>query len=490
MNRRVLIGLDVGTTATKAVAFEVGGSWRRLALREYPMLTPEPGAQVQDPLRISAAVVSTLAEVVAPDLDVVGLSVSTAMHGLIGLDAQHTPLTPLVTWADARSTPQSRSLRTSGAAAVLYEISGVPVHPMTPLTKVMWFTEQAPDIAGRVRYWVGLKDYIVMLLTGRLATELSSASGTGLLDRRRRRWSGTAVEVAGISESQLPDILPTTAVLGLVPEVASQTGLSAGLPVVVGAADGPLGNVGTGALGPGSVGVSLGTSAAARMVVPQPTLDPHGRLFCYALTDELWVVGGALSTGASVVRWVRKVFGGDSDAEVLERAARVPAGSDGLVMIPYLLAERAPLWDPELHGAFLGVRSEHTRDHFVRAAVEGVGLQLSAIVAALDALTPVVEVRATGGAFRAQLWREVVAGCLERPLHVMEAPEGTARGAAALGLLGLGMAGDLPTALSLLEPAETLPPTRPSDVAVYRRLRAAVPALVAAYGEVASLFAR
>lgn len=483
---QVIIGLDVGTTATKAVAFGLQQPMRRVALREYPMLSPQRGWQVQDPGAVAAAALQAVRDV-ATGLDVVGISVSTAMHGLIGLDAANAPLTPLITWADGRATPQSRSLRTSGAAAMLYEISGVPVHPMTPLAKLMWFAENDPDAAAEVQTWVGLKDYVLLALTGQLVTELSSASGTGMLDRRRLRWSRSAVELAGVTLSQLPEILKTTDVLPLQESVAAQVGLPAGLPVVLGAGDGPLGNVGTGALAPGTVGLSLGTSGAARTVVSQPSLDPHGRLFCYALTEDLWVVGGAVSSGGSVLRWAREAFGADNDEQVLQWAADVAPGSDGLVMLPYLLAERAPLWNPDLPGAYLGVRAHHGRGHFVRAALEGVGLQLAAVVDSIDQVAPVTQVLATGGALRSPLWRQIVADCLGRPLTVSDGPAGTAVGAAALGLVALGREPDLGVAVASLQSEASIIQT-PVAAGVYADVRARIPGLIRAYAEVEELF--
>lgn len=257
-----------------------------------------------------------------------------------------------------------------------------------------------------MRWWAGLKDFVLACLTGVVVTEISTASGTAMLELATGRWDARAVELAGIRLDQLPPVLPTTAVLEISRAVAEELGLPVGTPVVVGAGDGPLGNVGTGALDDGVVGLSVGTSGAARMIVREPVLDPDGRLFCYALTDGLWVVGGATSTAGVVVRWAGDVFGGGlaapgtlRDTELLALVQAVPAGSDGLLMLPYLLAERAPLWDPDLAGAFLGIRLAHTRGHFVRAAVEGVALQLAVVVEALDRIHPVTAVRAIGGAF-------------------------------------------------------------------------------------------
>ena len=266
----VVIGLDIGTTATKAVAFGLGSAWRTTVVREYPLLAPRPGWQVQDPVTVLAAVMGALAEVATQcrGARVAGISVSAAMHGLIGLDAELRPLTPLLTWADSRATAEAAELRGTPEGIALHRTSGTPIHPMSPLTKLLWFARHEPELGRRVRAWVGLKDFVLHALTGTLATELSSASGTGLLDLSSRGWNPAALDLAGVTEDQLPPVLPTTAVLGLTKTVAHRLGLAVATPVVVGAADGPLGNLGTGALGSGVVGLSIGTSGAARMVVP------------------------------------------------------------------------------------------------------------------------------------------------------------------------------------------------------------------------------
>jgi|RhiMethySRZTD1v2_1073278.scaffolds.fasta_scaffold02068_19 gluconokinase len=502
---QVVIGLDVGTTGVKAVAFGLGSSWRRMALREYRLLQPGPDQEVQDPAAIIAATGAALAECVAAagSAQVLAISVSTGMHGLMALDDRGRPLTPLLTWADGRAREEARWLRGSGHARTLHALTGTPVHPMSPLTKLMWFTRHAPDICAAARWWVGLKEYVLHWLTGELVTELSSASGTGLMDMSTRAWSADATAVCGVPIDRLPPILATTATLPLNPATAAQVGLPAGVPVVVGAADGPLGNLGTGAVEPGVAGLSLGTSGAVRTVVQQPRIDEDGTLFCYALTDSAWFIGGAISNGGVVARWagatlapdVRAAAGDEgADAAVLDLAARVPAGSDGLVMLPYLLAERAPLWDPDLPGVYLGLRREHTRAHMIRAAVEGVCMQMRIILDRLDEIQPVSSVRATGGVFRSALWREVMAGMLARPVYVVGGADGTALGAAVLGLVGIGGASTLAEAASrFTDPGAAPAPAVPADpalVAAYDLLCSSVPALIGSLDSVAGLFAR
>ena len=499
----VVIGLDVGTTGVKAAAFGIDAPWRRVAVREYPLLHPGPGRQVQDPATILRACVAALAECVSASgpAEVAAVSVSAGMHGLIALDADLRPLTPLLTWADSRAHEEAASLRRSGRAASLHGQTGVPVHPMTPLTKLMWFARHEPDLLSAACWWVGLKEVVLAWLTGTLTTERSSASGTGLLDMATLNWSTEAIAICGVRPDQLAPILPTTGLLSLDAVTAREVGLPAGTPVVTGAADGPCGNLGTGAIEPGIAGLSVGTSGAVRMVVGEPQVDEDRTLFCYALTDEQWVIGGAVSNGGSIMRWVGGALAADvqaaagvegADDAVHALVASVPAGCEGLVMLPYVLGERAPLWDPDLHGAYLGLRPQHTRAHLVRAALEGVCQQMRVIVDRLDAIAPVHAVHATGGVFRSPLWREVMAAALARPVRVVGDAEGTALGAAALALCALGKAPTLRDAVVALfhdgEPPLAVAPDT-ALVATYDRQRGLVPEYIAALDGVAGLFA-
>jgi gluconokinase len=255
-------------------------------------------------------------------------------------------------------------------------------------------------------------------------------------------------------------------------------------------------------MAPGVAGLSLGTSGALRLAITEPMIDAGRTLFCYALTDSVWVVGGSVSNGGGVVRWAGRALAPDvgaaageagADAAVLDLAGRVPAGSDGLVMVPYLLPERAPLWDPEIPGAYLGLRRDHTRAHLIRAAVEGVCLQLRVILDQLERLHPVTTVHATGGALRAGLWQEVLAAVLDRPVSVISDADGTALGAAALGLFALGRVPRLGDAVGHLSDPDAPPASplsvAPDLVATYARLRGSLPRLIAALGPIADVFA-
>lgn len=448
-----IVGLDVGTSSVKAVAFRSGHAPGPAVRRPIATLIGADGQATQDPRALRDVILGTIADLTERlDPPPRVIAVSTAMHGLVGLDAHGEPVTPLVTWADSRASGIVDGWIADGRAGFLHGRTGVPVHPMAPVAKIAWWDAEAPDVAARVACWSDLKALVMRWLTGEVVTDLSSASGWGLLDVRRHVWDDEALGLAGASPTQLPaTVLPTTR-FTVTSDVARATGLSVDAEVVIGAADGPSGNVGVGATGPGVAAVSLGTSGAVRVVVDAVAdLDPG--LFCYVLDDERWVVGGAVSNGGNIVDWLARslrigaeVASGDAAAEVLALAAVAPPGSDGLVMVPYLLAERAPLWNAGLAGAYLGLRAGHGPEHLARAAVEGVCAGLGVVTDLLDVAAGVTSVRATGGALDHELWRTVLAAALDRPTTVVSSTAGSATGAAAFGLVAIGAAPDTDTA--------------------------------------------
>ena len=499
----VLVGLDAGTTSTKAVTAGEDGRVRDVVGVAYPLLVPKAGWAELDAHRLQAAAIEALQGVVARAHvrgdTVVGISLSAAMHGLVPMADDGTPLGPLVTWADNRAAAQARALVADGRARELHVRTGTPVHPMSPLVKLAWWSQHDPDRVAATPRWGGVKELLLSALCGDShLVDLSCASATGLYDLVGRRWDDEALSVAGVRKEQLPEVVPTTHLMPSVrPEIALLTGLPRNLPVVIGASDGVLANLGVGAVRPGVAAVSIGTSGALRTVVPRPVVDPAGRLFCYALSEDHWVVGGAVNNGGSVVRWAALALAeqldrprptgeaaDELDAQLLEQAAAVPAGSEGLLCLPYLLGERAPWWLSGMRGAYLGLRREHRRQHLVRAAVEGVCQQLALVRGAFSALDlPVCEVRATGGAVASPLWVSTLASALELPVGVAESPEGTGLGACLLGFHALGAIPDLDAASELVSVHEPVQPD-PVDAAVYRRLRPLIEQSTMALAEV------
>jgi gluconokinase len=476
----VVVALDVGTTEVKAVAFAVvgpAGAAPPPVTATAPLVThhPAPGRAEQDPGAVLTAAADALGRCLASardrfgaDVEVAVLTVTTAMHALIGVDEGMIPCTPLVTWADERATAQVLAHRAADPGGDLPRRTGTPHHPMTPRAKLAWWSGHHPDVVARVRWWLGLTDWVLWWLTGEVVTERSSAGGTGLCSLETGTWDTGAVAVAGIDPSRLPPVRRPTEVVDLRAGLAAELGLPGGVPVVLGAADGPVSNLGVGATRPGSVAVTVGTSVAVRAVVDRPPDGGDGSLFCYPLALDRWVVGGALGNGGSVLDWVgRTVAGGADPGDLLDAAAAVAPGADGRVVLPFLAPERAPLWEPDRSGAVLGLRPNHGPAHVARAAVEGVGLQIAALAGRVQAATELREVRASGGALRHPLWRQVLAAGLGRPVLVVGDVTGTALGAAALAWCAVGGAPDLEAARAdLVGAGEVIEVVTPDAVAV------------------------
>ena len=489
----VVLGIDIGTTATKVVAFDASGHEHAAASIAYPLDEPHPGAAEQGPDVILRAVLDAVgtaaARARAAGAEVAGLAFSAAMHTLVGLDGDGRPLTPSLTWADTRAGPQAGRLRAAGGIE-LHRRTGTPVHPMAPLAKLVWLRETRPDTFAAVRRWAGIKEYVVGRLTGEWVMDISLASATGLLELARLDWDARALELAEVDRSQLPELVPTTHVLPrLAQDAARETGLPAGTPLVVGAGDGPLANVGVGAVRPGVAACSIGTSGALRVMVERPAVDPLGRVFCYALTAERWVVGGAINNGGVVLRWARDALAPDlpdgSEAALVELAARAPVGSGGLVMLPYLLGERAPHWTSPARGAYVGLTRAHRREHLVRAALEGVCLQLALVLHSMEAAgIEVREIRATGGFARSEVWRQMLTDALAMAIGFPQEGEGSSFGAALLGMQALGLIESVDVAHDLVQIHERRRPD-PSAVATYQAI---LPLFASLYDALAPAF--
>ena len=443
MGANVVLGVDIGTTSAKAVAFDADGRALGRGETAYQLLEPEPGQAVQDPVAMVEGTLAAVRTAAAAARDrgarIVALSLSGAMHSLVGLDGAGRALTPLITWADMRATEQAERLRREHPE--LHDRTGTPLHPMAPLAKLVWFAENEPGTFAAVRRWAGIKELVVARITGAWAVDHSIASGTGLLNLQALDWDREALAIAGIDADRLSPLVPTTERLAL-DAAAGELGLDADLPVIVGAGDGPLANLGLGAVRPGVAACSIGTSGALRLMVERPAVDPQRSVFCYALTPGRWVVGGAINNGGVVLRWAGEALAPDlgerAEVQLLALAERVPPGSDGLIMLPYLLSERAPHWSSEPRGAYVGLTRHHRRGHLVRAALEGVCQQLALVLASMrDAGNEVHEIRATGGFARSALWRQMLADALGMPIGFAAGHEGSAFGAALLGMEAL-----------------------------------------------------
>ncbi|MBA9085913.1 gluconokinase [Fontibacillus solani] len=450
-----MIGIDIGTTSTKAVLFEENGKVTATANEGYPLYTPTTDVAEQDPEEIFAAVISCVRQVmkksqVSPK-NIILVSFSTAMHSVIPVDVDGKPLMRCLTWADNRSVEWSERLKNDMGGHAIYLRTGTPIHPMSPLTKMLWLRHDQPDIFSKTNKFISIKEYVFAKLFGKYVIDYSIASCTGLMNLEKLDWDQEALQIAGISPDQLSTLVPTTHVMkGLSQEYAEQMGLDTSTPVVIGASDGVLSNLGVDAIKPGVVAVTIGTSGAIRTVVDRPKTDPKGRIFCYALTDKHWVIGGPVNNGGGIFRWVRDEIAasevetanrlGISPYDVLTKiGSRVRPGSDGLLFHPYLAGERAPLWNPNVRGSFFGLTLQHKKEHMIRAVLEGVIFNLYTVLLAMEEqIGQPHQIQATGGFARSPLWRQMMADIFNQKVVIPEDFESSCLGAVVLGLLALG----------------------------------------------------
>ena len=438
--RPLLAGIDIGTTSTKVVVITIDGNPVYQVSCGYPLHTPHPGYAELDPDEVFEAVLSAFEETTAqlgPDENIVAVGFSSAMHSVMLLDNADRPLTRLITWADARSESIASTLRSSTAGAAIYRATGTPIHPMTPLCKLAWMNRHEPDLLRRANAVMSVKEFVFHRLFGERVVDHSLASATGLFDIFERQWFAPALECAGITEKLLST--PVTASYRLPKLIHSSTeriGLSTDTPFFAGASDGCLANLGVGAMQPGEAALTIGTSGAVRVASRQPAVDPEGRLFTYILDEKNYITGGAINSGGILIQWFKDQFAGGQDDRMealLAEAAATPAGSEGLLCLPYLLGERAPHWNSFDRGVFFGVTFQHTPAHFLRSLLEGSALTLRQIVEAIESLYGDIHViYANGGFARSAFWVQMLADVLNKPVLISPVAEASAIGAALL----------------------------------------------------------
>ncbi len=451
MRAPLILAVDIGTSGARALLFDEraqpGFQVRDSVATGYP----QPGWAELDADAVVASVTKVLRSAVAAipaQASLEAVVLSTQLYSLLAVDAEGQPLTPVLTWADMRATESAATLRQS-ASALLAPRTGCPTQAIYPLAKIHWLRQHG-DLPGTVRY-VSIKDYVVFRLTGRWITDWSTASASGLLDITRKIWDDEALTLAGINTSALPELSsPRTILREWRADVRASVGIREHLPLILGAGDAPLANIGAGATMPGTLAINLGTSAAARALIAQPATDPAGHLWTYVADVDRWVIGGIVGSGGIVIDWLLKDLLGhkadeasDTLFEDAERlASAVAPGADDLLFIPYLSGEQSPDWNPSAKGLLYGLTLRHQTGHVFRAALEGLAFALLRIVRRVETLhgTATRASFVTGGLSASPLMQATLADVLGRPVIVPPSPESSSRGAAILGWLTLGLA--------------------------------------------------
>jgi xylulokinase len=501
----LLLGIDIGTSGSKAVLIKPDGVVLAEATTEYPMEVPRPGWAEQNPEDWWQATIVSIRQVLAHARgeSIAGIGLTGQMHGLVLMDEAGKVLRPCIMWNDQRTAEQCAEIEQKVGRARLIELAGKPALTGFTSGKILWVREHEPAVYVRARHVLLPKDYVRYRLTGAFAMDVADGSGTLLMDVGKRVWSDDLLRLLDIPREWLPPLHESHEVVSEVSAAAaSSTGLRVGTPVVAGAGDQAAQSIGTGMAGPGVVSVTIGTSGVVFAATGKYTFDPTGGLhsYCHAVPNTWHLMGVTLSAGGSL-RWFRDALCEPEKAEAARTgrdvydiitglAATAPVGSDGLLFLPYLTGERTPHADPAARGVFFGLSLRHARAHMARAVLEGVTFSLRECLDLLCGLgQSCVRVRVSGGGSRSAFWRQMMADVFGVEIVEVNVTQGAAYGAALLAGVG---AGEYATVLeacdrTIRETGSTRPgPDAPAYADSYERYRALYPALAPEFKRAAS----
>jgi xylulokinase len=470
------LGIDVSTTATKALLIDSTGQVIASAASEYPFQTPRPLWSEQHPKLwwdgATKSIRAVLQKSAVDPSQLVAIGLTGQMHGLVLLDGAGQVLRPAILWNDQRTQEQCDEIHTRIGKERFIQITGNLALTGFTAPKILWVAQHEPQVYARARHVLLPKDYLRYHLTGEFAMDKADGAGTVLFDLQSRHWSAEVLAALDIPPAWMPPTFEGPQITGQVTSTAAAaTGLKAGTPVVAGGGDQSAQAVGVGAVEPGVIALTVGTSGVIFATTPSALVEPEGRLhaFCHAVPG-MWHFMGVMLSAAGSLQWYRDTLApGMPFDDLLQEAAAIPAGSEGLLFLPYLSGERTPHPDPLARGAFVGLTLRHGRGHLTRALLEGVafGLKDSFTLIQAAGLSQIRQVRASGGGTKSPLWRQILADVLGTELVTVNTTEGAAFGAALLAGVGVGNWSDVPSACrAVIVLASTTTPA-PAQVEIY-----------------------
>jgi len=506
---KYLLAHDLGTTGNKATLFDEEGNLIARTFSPYETFYPRINWAEQDALRWWKAVCLSTQELLhrsrTSSRYIKSVSFSGQMMGCLPVDKKQTPLRNAIIWADQRSVNQAQKIREILGEEEIYRITGHRISPTYSAAKILWIKENQPEIYHKTFKFLHAKDYAILRLTGKIATDFSDASGMNLFDLKKKDWSEKILLALNIPRELLPDPYPSTQVIGEVTEeAATASGLAKGTPVVLGGGDGPCAAVGAGVVGEGVAYNYVGSSSWIALARPDPIYDPQMRTFnFYHLDPEMIMPTGTMQCAGGSYQWLKDnicrienqaaSLTGVNVYEIMNlEAEKVAPGSGNVLFLPYLMGERSPHWNPHARGVFLGFTMAHQREHLIRSVLEGVAFNLRIILDAFrEQGARIEQMRVIGGGARGKLWRQIMADIYEMPiLQPVLLEEATSLGAAIAGGIGTGIFKDFTVAEKLVKIVEKNIPD-PLSSEKYQKLysifRKAYRALLPIYEELASL---
>lgn len=470
---KYVLGIDIGTGSVKAVAVDLKGKSFAESQQHYGFNSPQPGYHEQDPELIWEAFSESIKGIIhKTETQPSAVGLSSAMHSFIAVDEDCRPLAPMMTWADNRSWAIAKILRATAKGMAIYKATGTPLHAMSPLCKLIWLKENNPEIFRKAHKFISIKEYIWHKLFDEFVIDHSIASSTGLFDIMNHKWHPASLKMAGITDKLLSLPVPTEHTKKYNNTLPGANIFAPGTPVTIAASDGCTANLGSNADKPGIAAITIGTSGAVRVASNKPLPNEAAMTFSYILDDQTYICGGPINNGGIAMQWWLKSFLGPELSateyqQVFKQIASIAAGSNGLIFLPYLTGERAPIWDSESCGSFFGVQLQHTKDHFSRAVLEGICFALKDVLEAVQQNSePIIQVNISGGFVKSEVWVQVLADITGKNLAIVQSEDASAVGAAFIAMKATGLNHDYPA--SPLSDAQLIKPN-PANAAIYAK---------------------
>ncbi len=471
-----IITIDIGTASVRVVAFNLKGNVLGSMKGSYPTFHSKPDYSEQDPEQIFITMLYVLKNFLNENIHskkhkIVAICFSGAMHSVLPIDKNGVPLGNAMVWADNRAKKEAQYLKESSFGDLLYNATGTPIHPMSPLNKITWLKNNDKERFKQTQKFLSIKAYIIQQLTGEYISDYSLASATGLLNIHTLKWESEALKYAGITASQLPDLVPVFyTTTKLKKEYQTSLGLPAKMKIIAGSSDGCLATLGAGIWGDGKATVTIEESGAVRVIGKKVLQDKKQRFFNYLLTEGNYVSGGPTNNGGAVFEWFAKQFGDfkrafdleDSIENLINEASKVAVGSGGLIFLPYLQGERAPIWNANAKGVYFGLNIKHEQQHFVRATIEGILYAIYSIGKTLEEHRTINTLSVNGSFASFPFWTQMIADIFNKPVNIKQGSgsDSVAVGAFLLSATEIGIYKNLEEAAQTVELPDTFIPKK------------------------------
>lgn len=474
-----IISIELGTNAVRVYAFDLKGNTLGFARGSYPTFHPDPDHSEQDPEQIFITMLyvlkTFLAEKIHPQkIKVTCICFSAYMHSVLPIDRNGVPLGNAITWADNRGKQEAQTLKNSALGKTVYNATGTPIHPMSPLVKIAWLKDHDKERFRQTWKFLSIKSYIIQQLTGEYIIDYSLASATGLLNIHTKQWEPDSLKYAGITAGKLPDCVPIFYSTGkLRKQYQTSLGLPAKTKILAGSSDGCFATLGAGVWDEGKATVTIEDSGAMRVVGKEVLQDPKQRFFNYILAEDYYVSGGPTNNGGLVFEWFARQFGDFKNSydiescmeDLIKDAAQVSPGSDGLLFLPYLLGERAPIWNANARGVFFGLHINHERKHFIRATIEGILYEIYSIGKTLEEHRTIKTISVNGSFASIPFCTQMIADIFNKPVHISKNTNSVSRGAFLLSATEMGIYKNLDEAARTVVLPDTYKPVKQNHTA-------------------------